>query len=107
MPSGGEMSTTPQAIRLRQRAATLRTLARRIESLTVLDLHRVAGADTWVGPSPCTRAEMLRAHRGRLLAAADDLWATASRFEREADELDAAALAESLSGSPPSPVRVG
>lgn len=103
MPSGGEMSTTPQAIRLRQRAATLRALARRIESLTVLDLHREAGPDTWVGPSPHTCAETLRAHRGRLLAAVDDLRATSSRFERQADELDAAALAAPPSG----PVGVG
>lgn len=101
------MPTTPQATRLRQRAATLRALARRIESLAVLDLHRQAGADTWVGPSPYMCAEMLRAHRGRLLAAADDLWATASRFEREAEEIDAAALAESLAGPLPDAARVG
>ncbi len=101
------MPTTPQATRLRQRAATLRALARRIESLSVLELHRKAGADTWVGPSPYVCAEMLRAHRERLLAAADDLWATASRFEREADEIDAAALADPLAGPLPDAARVG
>lgn len=93
-----DMPPTSDATRLRQRAVTLRTLARRIGSLHVLDLYRMAGAETWVGPSPQHCADVLRARRSALLAAADDLVGTAARLERQAAALEAATL--------PDPARV-
>lgn len=83
--------TTTDAARLRLRAAGLRALARRLTSLRVLDLHRLAGVDTWVGPSPEHCADAMRLRRTQLLDAADELVADARRLERRAAELEAAA----------------
>lgn len=87
------MPSSPEASRLRERAATLRRLARRIDGLRLLELHRDVGPDTWVGPTPQHCAHLVEVHRVRLLAAADELYASAARFERQADQFDAAARA--------------
>ncbi|MDO8362548.1 MAG: hypothetical protein Q7V88_06605 [Actinomycetota bacterium] len=87
------MPTTPAADRLRQRAAVLRHLATRLQSLRVLTSHLDAGPDTWVGPSPQACLDDLRAHRVALLHHVDSLHAEARRFVRLADEIDAQAAA--------------
>lgn len=84
------MSATP-ADRLRQRATTLRTLASRLRRLQLLELHSKAGPATWVGPSPQACVDELRARRGLVLQAIDELLREARRFERIAADLDAAA----------------
>lgn len=75
------------AVHLRQRAAALFFLARRMEQLEVLTLHRSASADTWVGPSQAHCETSLRGHRSALLRHAAELAATARRMERVADQL--------------------
>ncbi len=64
-----------------ERAACLRRLAREIEGLLVLDLHRRAGPDTWVGPAAQQCLDELILHRRVILFAADNLRAAASRLE--------------------------
>lgn len=87
------MPSSPEPEALRRRAAVLRALARRIGSLRVLDLHRAAGPDTWVGPSAQHCLDELIAQRARLLDAADRLRVTAARFERAAADLEARSTA--------------
>lgn len=91
MPSTGEMTTTPAATRLRQRAAELAALASRLQRLQILDLHRFADAETWVGPSPQACVDDLRQRRSVILQRADDLLVESRRFNRTADEMDARA----------------
>ena len=62
-----------------------------LQQLTALDLHLLAGPDTWVGPSPQSCLHDLRTRRHLLLAEADALEAEARRFRRVADEIDAQA----------------
>jgi len=70
----------PSPVQL-ERAATLRRLAREMEALRVLDVHRRAGPDTWVGPTAQCCLDELLLHRRAILAAADSLRAAARRLE--------------------------
>lgn len=80
---------------LRVRATALRSLASRLGRLRALEVVRLAGPDTWVGPSPeACRVELLAVRRS-LQRAGDDLRATAHWLERRADESDAATLRRS------------
>ena len=76
------MSTAavPSPIQL-ERAARLRRLAREIESLRLLDLHRRAGTDTWVGPAAQHCLDELLLQRRVILAAANSLRLAARRLE--------------------------
>lgn len=91
MPSTGEMTTTPAATRLRQRAAELTSLALQLQRLRLVELYRFASADTWVGPSPQACVDDLRQRRSIILQQADDLLVESRRFNRTADEMDARA----------------
>ncbi len=66
------------------RAAHLRSLARTLQSLRVLELHRRAGPDAWVGPVAQQCLDQMVLHRRLILAAADGLLATARRLEQGA-----------------------
>ena len=87
------MATTPAAQRLRERALALEALAGRLHRLSVLSLHLAAGPSTWVGPSPQACLDDLRASRGRLQQQVEELVQEARRFNRIADDMDAAAAA--------------
>lgn len=87
------MSSSPDAIRLRQRAGVLSTLAWRLQRLYALDLYRFAGPDVWVGPSPQACVDDLRQRRTAILQQSDALLIESRRLLRSADELDARAAA--------------
>jgi hypothetical protein len=72
---------------LHDRAAALRRLALRIEQSPALDLHRRAGEDVWVGPTPAHCHEELLDLRRQLLAAADDLRDRAQMLDARAAQL--------------------
>ncbi len=93
VPSTGEMSTSPAATRLRQRAVVLNTVAWRLQRVYALDLYRFAGPDTWVGPSPQACVDDLRQRRTAILQQVDALLVASRRFIRTADELDALSTA--------------
>lgn len=75
------------ADRLRHRAVTLRSLARRLSHVDLLHLHLHAGTDVWVGPSQQRLALDLQARRRALTGAIEVLQHQARRLDREADEL--------------------
>ncbi len=84
------MPPTP-ADRLRLRATALRVLADQLRDLSARTTAVDAGSATWVGPSPQSCSDDLRA-RGRGLAThADGLAREARRLQRLADDLDALA----------------
>ncbi len=87
------MPTSADATRLRRRAGTLDTVAWRLQRVYALDLHRFAGPDTWVGPSPQACLDDLRQRRTAIMQQVDALRAESRRFTRIADELDARAAA--------------
>lgn len=91
MPSTGEMPTSPTATRLRQRAVALDTVAWRLGQVYAVDLYRLAGPDTWVGPSPQACVDDLLQRRAAILQQIDVLRAESRRFTRTADEMDARA----------------
>lgn len=76
----------------RQRATHLRNVAAQLSSTPSMTLHAHAGVDTWYGPrADACVAEL--AHAQQVARdAVDDLVDRAFRFERLAEELDAAAL---------------
>lgn len=79
------------AERLRARAANLRALARRLNSLLALDLYRFTGSDTWVGPSPQRCDDTMRGVARTLRSHGDSLATHARRLDRAADEVEARA----------------
>ena len=79
------------ATQLRSRASGLRLLARRLHTLLVIDCHRSAGADTWVGPSPQRCDDALRGFPTALRAHADSLLIEARRLDHIASEMEARA----------------
>ena len=83
------------ALRLRERATALRSLARRLEVLQMMVLHRAAGTDVWVGPSQEHCELALRSHRAHLLAAVRSLQLAARRMDRAAEEMHALARSAS------------
>lgn len=77
---------------LHHRAATLRALASAIERTPATTLEQFAGDDTWRGERPLLCHNVLVANLAQLHSAVDDLRAHAWQLERQARELDAAAL---------------
>ncbi len=63
------------------RADELRRLATQIEGLRLLDLHRRAGTEVWVGAIAAQCHDELAAHRRQLLFAAQCVRAAARRLE--------------------------
>jgi len=86
MPAGPNISQL-----LRDRAASIRALAARLDRAAVLDLYRRAGSDVWIGPTPARCATELDAARRALLQTVGQLRSAAVALDRRADQ---AALAE-------------
>ena len=78
----------PHASVLRQRAATLRNLARSIERSIVMTLDELAGDATWSSPRARLCEAMLARNLHQLHRAADDLRDTAFRMQARAGELE-------------------
>ena len=77
------------ADQLRQRATALRRLGSRLDGAAVLDLHRRATEETWMGPTPIHCREDLLTIRRQVLGAADDVRSRAAALDRLAQQLDA------------------
>jgi hypothetical protein len=82
------MSTATQVDELRARATRLRLLGRRISRSRALTVYTLAGSDTWVGPTPQSCEEALRAVRQQLQNSQQSLQDAAYVLERRADELE-------------------
>jgi hypothetical protein len=78
----------PTAERLRRRALLLRTLSRAVHHLDMLELHRHAGTDVWVGPSQQHWDDTMRTDRAALARAGRELHQAARRLEQRADDLE-------------------
>jgi len=83
-PSAQPLATASALAAASARAGELRRLAAQVEALRLLDLHRWAGDETWIGPVAWQCREQLLAHRRLLLFAADGLRAAARRVEQGA-----------------------
>jgi len=81
MPESG----TPKD--LRARAATIRSVAKTLDAAKLLDLHRRAGADVWLGPTPTLCHDNLVQMRSLITGAASDLRTAARNLELRADLL--------------------
>ena len=81
------MSTTADIEMLRVRARALRQVARRIGASPALTVHRLAGPETWVGPTAQSCLDELLAMRRRLESNQHTLDDAARRLDRYADEL--------------------
>jgi len=79
----------------RRRARHLRQLAWQMNDSPALRLHIHAGVDTWHGPRPLASTSDLRRAQDEIHREIDDLQVRATRFDREADRLDAVAYAAS------------
>ncbi len=88
------MSPTTSSAALRHRAAALHDLASTIERTPAMTLDRFDGDDTWRGPRPLLCHHVLVANLAQLRAAVEDLRSNAARLERQASQLEAAALIE-------------
>lgn len=66
------------------RAVHLRSLARQVQNLRALDVHRYAGPEAWVGPVAQQCLDQLVFHRRVILLAAEGLLAAARRLEQGA-----------------------
>ena len=67
------MPTDPTAAEHRRRADELRRYAAHLEATPLDDMLRWAGPDTWISPRADELLGELRADRGRLAGAVDDL----------------------------------
>jgi len=85
------VSIDPQAAVYRRRAAELRRLADRLDDSPVLTLHHWAGPGTWTSPRVEECRAQLTVDQAQIRVAADELRSEAWRFERRAEELEAAA----------------
>ena len=79
------MSTSPQAEQLRATAMRMRALAAGIGTSRALTVYKLAGLDTWLGPTPQRCDDALLTIRRQLQSAQQ--WASdvARRLDREAD----------------------
>jgi hypothetical protein len=86
------MSTSAEIEHLRARAGDLRLVARRIGASAAATVHRLAGPDTWTGPTAQSCLDDLVAMRRQLESDQRTLDDAARRLERRADELQRLAL---------------
>lgn len=80
-----------QAAHYRRRAAHLRTLAQQLTHSPSMSLQSHSTVDTWQGPRAQECNDDLASAQRAVHLAIDDLGDQAWRFERTADELEAAA----------------
>lgn len=80
---------SPEVEILRARAAGLRKLAGRLQASPVVDLHRRAGTDVWLGPTAFECHDELITLGRRITDAADDLVWSARSLEQQAAVLAA------------------
>lgn len=80
------------AAHYRRRAAHLRTLAYQMQHTPSMTLQSYATVDTWHGPCAQQCNESLATAQRAVHLAIDDLGDRAWRFDRTADELEAAAI---------------
>ncbi len=81
-----------QAAHYRRRAAHLRSLAHQMTHTPSMTLQTHATVETWHGPCADACANDLATAQRALHLAIDDLGDRAWRFDRNADELEAAAV---------------
>lgn len=81
-----------QAAVYRRRATHLRTLAHEMTHTPAMTLHTHATVDTWQGPCADACTNDLVAAQRAVHVAVDDLGDQAWRFDRHADDLEAAAF---------------
>lgn len=81
-----------QAAHFRRRAAHLRTLAAQMQLTPSMTLQSHATVDTWYGPCAQQCNDTLAAAQRSVHLAIDDLGDRAWRFDRHADDLEAAAI---------------
>jgi len=81
-----------QAAHYRRRAAHLRTLAYQMGHTPSMSLQTHATVDTWTGPCAHECTENLATAQRAVHLAIDDLGDQAWRFDRHADDLEAAAV---------------
>ncbi len=81
-----------QAAHLRRRAAHLRTLAYQMQHTPSMTLQTHSTVDTWQGPRAQECNQGLAAAQRAVHLAIDDLGDRAWRLDRDADELEAAAI---------------
>ena len=79
------MSTPTQAEHLRATAMRMRALAASIGSSRALTVYKLAGLDTWIGPTPQRCDDALLAIRRQLQSAQQSSSDVARRLERQAD----------------------
>ena len=84
------MPTDPTAAEHRRRADELRRYAAHLEASPLDDMLRWAGPDTWISPRADELLGELRADRGRLASAVDDLRRHAHWLDAQASALDQA-----------------
>jgi hypothetical protein len=82
------MSTVTQAEQLRARARHLRTLSSQVAGAGALTVYRLAGVDTWVGPTPRACADALLTMRRQLQNGQASLTDAARGLERRADAIE-------------------
>lgn len=73
---------------LRARAATLQRLAHRLRTTPALELHLIAGPDTWDSPRATACRERLAHQVRQLHDAIEDLERLAHHYDRAAQELE-------------------
>lgn len=81
-----------QAAHFRRRAAHLRTLAHQMQHTPSMTLQSHSTVDTWHGPCAQRCNEELAIAQRAVHLAIDDLGDRAWRFDRTADDLEAAAI---------------
>jgi alpha-beta hydrolase superfamily lysophospholipase len=91
------MSTASEVEQLRATARHLHSIAGLIGGSRALDVHTLAGPDTWEGPTPLACCAALVALRRQLLTNQQSLTDTARRLERRADLIEQQPLISSVS----------
>jgi hypothetical protein len=82
------MSSTPHVAQLRARAVHLRHLSAVVGASRAMTVYRLAGPDTWIGPTPQSCSDALLAMRRQLQASQQTLDDAARCLERRADQLE-------------------
>lgn len=82
------MSTATQIEQLRARAQHLRSVSSMIACSRAVTVYRLAGPDTWVGPTAQRCFDTLVGVSRQLAAHQQSLCETARSFDRRADELE-------------------